>query len=570
MSLFGSLQIASNALQAVQVGLHVVGNNIANANTPGYIREEVIYSPAPVQEYGHLTLGMGVEIDAIVQKVDRFLSERVRGAASDRASADVRSKAYSDIENLLGELSDTDLSTGLTGFFNSIDDVSNSPADAAMRNLVIGKGQALTADIRRLGTRATDLRNELDTRLGAGVSEINQLTEQIRRLNLQIARSEGGSASTSEAGGLRSERGKAVTRLAELVDITTSEQPSGALNIAVGGEFLVFDGIRRFVSTETTSAEGLSTTSIRFQDNNAQLNLSGGEVGGLLTARDEIAGSFLKTLNNFAGTLANEFNKLYSQGQGAKGFSSLTSASGVNDPSAALDAAGLDFTPVNGAFQLLVSTDGPDGSQSVDVTDIRVDLNGIDGESSLSSIAAAINKVDGVSASVDAVGRLTIRSDAKDITFTFADDDSGALAALGLNTFFTGSDAKSIAVNGELLGVANAAKFAAARGGDAGGNENAVQLAALFDRGLDALGGASLADQYDEMINEVVTGATIASSVADGFTVFEATLQGEEQAISGVNIDEEAINMIQLQRTYQANARLVQTISEMLDVLVNL
>ncbi|TWT73536.1 Flagellar hook-associated protein 1 [Posidoniimonas polymericola] len=570
MSLFGSLQIASNALQATQIGLHVVGNNIANANTPGFIREEVVYSPAPVQKFGRLTLGLGVEIDAIVQKVDRFLSERTRNAASDRAGAEVQSKAYADLESLLNELTDTDLSTGLTGFFNSIDGIADAPADISARNLVIGKGKTLASDLRRLSTRAVDVRNELDTRLGNAAEEINQLSERIRVLNLRIATSEGGSASASEAGGLRSERNAAVSRLAELVDITSAEQPNGSLNVSVGGDFLVFDALRRDVKAVTESGDGLNTTTIKFEDNNKTLNLSGGEVFGLTTARDEIVGSFVDSVDAFAATLINEFNKVYSQGQGAIGFDTLTSVNGVSDPDAVLDEAGLDFTPVNGSFQLLVYTEGADGTVSTDVTDINVDLNGIDGDSSLTTLAAQLDRISGIRASVDNVGRLSLAADARDTTFAFADDSSGVLAALGLNTFFTGSDARSINVNQELDGVANAAKFAAARDGETEGNDNALQLSAFFDRELDVLGGASLADQYDELINEVVTGATIASSVSDGLKVFEATLQGEEQAISGVNIDEEAINMIQLQRTYQANARLVQTISEMLDILVNI
>ncbi|MCA9240760.1 MAG: hypothetical protein KDA37_11195, partial [Planctomycetales bacterium] len=499
---------------------------------------------------------------------------RLRNAGSDRASADVQAKAYQDIENLLGELSDTDLSTGLSSFFNSIDEVALAPADLSLRNLVIGKGQTLTADIRRLASRAVEIRNEFDSRVNLDVKEINQLTETIRRLNLQIATTEGGSSSASDAGGLRSERNQAVQRLAELVDVTSSEQPNGSLNVAVGGQFLVFEGIRREITASRESVDGLTTTSIQFKDNGSELDLAGGEVFGLLAARDDIAGSFLDSLDDFSATLINEFNKLYSQGQGAVGFGSLTSVSGVDDPAAALDSAGLDFTPGNGVFELLVYNEGPDGTQAVDSTDVSVELFGIDGDSTLESVAAAIDAIDGISASIDAVGRLSIEADSNDITFAFANDTSGLLAALGLNTFFTGADARNIAVNNELSGVQNAAKFAAARvsdlGDDENANENALQLAAFFDRGLSVLGGASLADQYDEMINEVVTGATIAGSVADGLKVFEATQQGEEQSISGVNIDEEAINMIQLQRTYQANARLVQTISEMLDILVNI
>ena len=87
MSLFGSIQMASNTLRAMQIGLQVVGQNVANANTPGYIREEVIFNPAATQKYGSLRLGMGVEVSAVVQKIDRFLESRLRGAMSERAGA---------------------------------------------------------------------------------------------------------------------------------------------------------------------------------------------------------------------------------------------------------------------------------------------------------------------------------------------------------------------------------------------------------------------------------------------------------------------------------------------------
>ena len=86
--------MAGNTLQAMQIGLHVVGNNIANANTPGFVREKAIFAPAPVQKLGNLTLGMGVEVLGIVQQIDKFTESRLRDAAGDRASAEAQDAAY--------------------------------------------------------------------------------------------------------------------------------------------------------------------------------------------------------------------------------------------------------------------------------------------------------------------------------------------------------------------------------------------------------------------------------------------------------------------------------------------
>ncbi|MEM6331116.1 MAG: flagellar hook-associated protein FlgK [Planctomycetota bacterium] len=575
MSLFGSIQMGANTLQAMQIGLHVVGNNIANANTPGYIREEVVYSPAPVQEFGTLTLGLGVEIDGIVQQVDDFLTERLRGSASDRASADVQRDAFADLETLIGELSSTDLSTSLSNFFNSIDEVANGDGDTtSLRALAIGAGESLTADIRRLATRSNDVRNEFNTRIARSADDINDLTEQIRALNLRIVNIEAGGASGSDAGGLRTERQNALGALAELVDIRVTEQPSGAVNISVGGELIVFEGTRREVAINTaTDQNGNATATLTLADNQGVLETSGGEVHGLLAARDEILGGFLTSLDELTRLLAFEFNQLYSQGQGAVGFDSLTSTNAVTDPNAALDAAGLPYTPTQGSFQVLVYNPAENTTKT---HDIFIDLDGLDTDTTLTSLAADINAIGGVSASVDSTGRLTIQSDSADAQFSFAADDaneSGVLAALGLNTFFTGSSALNIGVNSTLTASrSDAARFAASLGGVGAESDsaNSLRLAEFYTRPLEGNGGSSLATSYEQLINDITQRATIANSIADGFATFEATLQGEAQAISGVNIDEEAIDMITLQRTYQASARYIQTISELLDVLVNL
>ncbi len=567
MSLFGSLQMASNTLQAMQVGLHVVGNNIANANTPGFIREEVVYAPAPVQRKGDLVLGLGVVVEGIAQKVDQFLQERLRNSGSDRVNAEVQEGAYGDLEQILGELSDTDLSSSFSNFFGAVQQVLDANDDRSVRNLAVLAGKTLTRDFNRLSSRTEDLHDRLDLRVNEIAGEINELSEQIRQLNLQIVTIEGGGLSGSDAGGLRTQRDNAVAALSQLADIRVVEQPTGSLTIAVGGEFLVTDGVRREVFADDGTTAGRNTSAIRFVDTNAELEVTGGELRGLYAGRDEIVGGAIADLDELATTLAFEFNKLYSQGQGIEGYSSVTSVDSVLNTTAALDEAGLTFTPVNGAFDILVRNTN---TSNVETHTIRVDLNGLDDDTSLEDLAAAISAVPGLTASTTATGGLSIASNAVDTEFTFAGDTSGVLAALGINTFFTGSSAATLGVNSVLDGIDNAALFAASLNGIGEDARNAERLVEFYTRPLDSLNGATLADKYSQLANGVAQGSAAAQAVADGFRVFEATLEGEAQALSAVNLDEEAVKMITLQRTYQASARYIQTISEMLDTLVNL
>jgi flagellar hook-associated protein 1 FlgK len=570
MSLFGTLQTSSNTLQAMQIGLQVVSNNIANANTPGFIREKANYVPAPVQQLGNLTIGLGVLVDSITQITDDFLTEQLRGASSDRVSADIQNDAYKGLEQLLGELSDTDISTALTEFFGSFDDTVNLTAGdaASVRNLTVLEGSQLASEIRRIEGRAKDLRDSYDVQVSQSVGQINQLTEQIAKLNVQITQVEGGSAGKSDAGALRSAREQAVNKLTELVSATIAEQPSGGLSIAVGGEFLVFEGQRRDVALETSGIGEEAQSRLIFVDTGKELDIRSGKIHGLGVARDEIVDGFRESLNDFAATLIHEFNLVYSQGQGLEGFKSLTSVNGVDDPSLALDAAGLTFPPKHGSFEISVKN----GDAAVAKTTISVNLreDGSEPKSTLASIAAQINTIDGLTASVDALGRLSIAGQSNEVSFTFSNDTSGFLASAGLNTFFTGSGSADMSVNNELNGIRNAGKLALSLDGPGGTTRNANVLSDFMDKPLASLDGASITERYDQVVSELSQNSTVSGSVADGLGVFEATLANEFQAVSGVNIDEEAIQMITLQRIYQATARVISAIQEMLDTLVNL
>ena len=147
MSLLSSIQMGNNALRANEIALQVVGQNVSNANTPGYLREEVNLIPAPTQKIGGLLLGTGVQVESITQQVDRFLQTRLQTALSDKASADTLRQTYSQLESIVGALDDTSLNASLNSFFNSISQIMNQPQDASVRNLAVLQGDSLVQKI---------------------------------------------------------------------------------------------------------------------------------------------------------------------------------------------------------------------------------------------------------------------------------------------------------------------------------------------------------------------------------------------------------------------------------------
>ncbi|MGQ9574494.1 MAG: flagellar hook-associated protein FlgK [Thermoguttaceae bacterium] len=567
MSLFGSIRLASNALRADQIALQVVGQNIANANTPGYIREEPFLAPGPTQRMGNLLLGTGVEVKAVVQKIDLFLEERLRGALSEQTSAETREAIYTQLEQLIGELTETDLSTAMTAFFSSISEILNQPESVSVRNLAVLEGKTLTEEIRRLANRVAEVRSQVNQRIVDMADAINELIEEIRTLNVRIAATEGGSVSKSDAVGLRDQRLMALENLAKLINIRVKEQPNGTVTVYHGGDYLVAEGVSRPVEVVTEGDRGLTVGFIQIDQTNGRLEPTAGELHGLLVARDEILGGFLDQLDQFAATLAFEFNKIYSSGQGLNGYRELTSQAYVTDLDQPLDNAGLAFTPVTGSFQVLVYDTQ---SKVTRTTDVFVDLTGANPatQTTLSSLAAQLNGIDGLSAAVTAEGLLTLQSTSPTAVFSFAEDTSGVLAALGINTFFTGSTARDLGINPAVL--ADPGTFAGSRAGIGSDTQNAVELAGFLDRPIQSQNGATICTLYDRIIAQTTQGSTVTRAAAEGARVFEQTLRGQKLAISGVSIDEEAVRLIAFQKAFQAGARYIGVLSELLELLVSL
>ncbi len=564
MSLFGSIHLGSNALRANQIAMQVVGQNIANANTPGYIREETVLAPAMSQKIGSLTLGLGVQVEAVVQKIDKFLEERLRSAVSDQSSAEAQQDTHAQLEQVVGSLNESGVAPSMTRFFNSVSQILNQPEDVSARNQAVLDAQTLTHEINTLAQNVGRLRFDVNEQIAGIADRINGLVEQIRDLNRQITETEGGANTKSEAVGLRDRRQVSLEKLAELVNIRVKEQDTGSVTVYVGSQFLVNAGIMNRVTASFSSDRGMSAATIRFVGFDSPLEATAGQLHGMATVRDDALGGFLDKLNDFAGTLAFEFNKVFAGGQGLRGYDAATSQSYVTAVDEPLDQAGLKFTPVNGSFRVLVYDTKAKTTRSVD---IPVHLLGDSTDTTLQSLAGALNEIGPLSATATSGGRLSIKSLSPTQQFAFADDTSGVLAALGINTFFTGSTAEDLGVNQAI--VSDPAKFAASSGGIGVDTRNAVRLAQFPDQPIASHNDESITTVYDRIAAQVAQDSAAARVAVEATDTFEQTLRSRELSISGVSIDEEAINMITIQKAFQASARFIGVVKEMLDTLID-
>jgi len=573
--------MAGTSMNASTVGIQVTGQNLSNVNTPGYIRERVILATADPYKPRVTTVGNGVSVVGVAQMIDIYLEERVRNSLSDANSSSQQSKTYTDLETLLGELSKNDISSALTSFFNSIGNVLNQPENLTYRKLVAGEGMALADKINNTSQKVLTMQIDLNKQVSTIASQINELTAQIQQLNVEISRIEAGATNANQAVGLRDQRYVALTQLSQLINIRTHENENGVVSVFCGSDPLIVEGTRREVITIYDKTEGSDLTAawIAIEPTNNKLDVTSGRLHGLYQGRDEILGGFAKELDQYASSLIGEFNKLYASGQGLTGYDRLTSLEAVIDANAPLNAAGLNYPPVNGAFRIMVTNTV---SGKTTTTDILISLTEAQRNAdpfgvgdpvaasgtSLNDLAAALNAIDGIRTVVTNDNRLEITSESGEIEFAFGNDTSGVLAALGVNTFFTGADAKTIGVN--RLMYDDPSKFAASGTGVGADTRNGERLAGMPESSLKSLNNQSITQYYRAMYDAATQKAGTARAMAAGDATYYASLESQKQSISGVNLDEETINLLTYQRSYQASARYVTVINEMLYSLLNM
>lgn len=566
MGLNATLSMAKQSLEIFGTGIQVSGQNISNAGTPGYIREELVLNSADPYRQGALVLGTGVEISGIQQQIDLFLETRIHSANTEYSSISERNQIYKQLESEIRELSGGDLSTGLNDFIATINNVINQPNSIPDREFVINEAEKFASEISSLRLRVNELREVQSVNVENLVKEANELIDTIVDLNPKISRLEASGLLQSDAGALRTQRYTALNRLSELVPVRYRERSDGGIDVFTGSDFLVLAGTSQQLTLNTDTDKGVVVQEVLLSKTNSNISRTGGELKGIIEGRDDILGGFVDELDTYASNLIFEFNKIHASGQGTAGFDQLTSASRALDPTATLNSAqaGLPFQPTHGSFQIKV-TNKTTGVTNTSI--ISVDLDGIGTDTTLNSLSAAINGITDLNSSVTTDGFLTISADS-DFDFQFADDSSGALAAIGINTLFTGSDSSDIQINSVVK--QNQQFLATGQGGGPSDGSNAVLLAAFSENPIDSLGGINLDGYYEKIVANVTQSSASEAALSEGALAFRDSLLGQREQHSGVSIDEETINVLQFQRAFQSAARLVSTIDELFTILLNI
>ncbi|MCH8913392.1 MAG: flagellar hook-associated protein FlgK [Planctomycetes bacterium] len=568
-----ALHIGQSAITSYQSALSVVGNNIANAANSDYTRQRAVLQPvigAPLP--GGIQPGGGVALTSLERIINEALEGRLRLALGDAESARIQSNTLTQIETGFNELTENDLSTMMSRLFNSFQDVQNNPTDVGLRSVAIGNAAALADALRIRQQGLNGLSDELNTQIVASVQQADELARQIADLNIQVVEAEAGG---QIAGALRDTRDALLRELAEIVEITVRTQDSGTVSVFVGNETLVQFGNSRGLTTQTVVDGDLVREEVHFGDNSGQAEIRGGLLEGLLTARDTYVTGAVDVINRLAVGLISALNEIHTNGQGLDGFGSVTGTYAVTDANLALNdsAAGLTFVPRTGSF--FISITDMTGGQTVSYR-IDVDLDGENGDdTTLNSLAA---QIDGTAANLTATvgvdGKLTLTADAG-FAITFGhdgaaarDDTSNVLAALGINTLFQGINASDIAVNDVI--AARPELLAASAVNINGDGANMGLLADAGNNNVAELNNVTVFNFYNQTLGEMGVQTASAAARLDGAAATSEALQQQRASISGVNLDEEAVDLLRYQRAFQGAARFTSIIDRLIAELLSI
>ena len=547
-----SINIGQVALSNNKLALDLIGKNIANANDAAYARERL-----------HLTSTVsGNVVNRIEQAVDEALQKDLileQGKLSFYAK---QKDILKQIESSVNELSSSDISSSMDSYYTALEKLSLNPQDISLRETVMQSAQQLTDTFHAVGRTFLQLSQRVDQEIGDSADVVNNLLDRVAVLNAQVAMREGG-VNDSPAVDSRNERRKLLDELAGIMNITTTEMSNGAVLVQSEGRTLVFQTESRGVYIDRKDG----ATQLRYSSDHSYVQPSGGSLGGLLGARKDILNPRIAELNQIVGDFAWQNNAVHNTGRGLKGLTSVTSNTRVqtNFVDLPLNIAKVDqfslgqrFVPQNGTITLRMQNNitGDTRDSSVDITLVG------DRKMSLQDLSDHLNQIDHLSASIDNFGRLHMDSE-NGYSFFIQEDTSNVTSFLGLNNLFNGNDALNIELNQDVAN--DVSKFAAAKSSSAGDNSN---LLALVNTKLKPLSnGQTLSQQYQSYVSKVASLTNRVTALSDNQTRIVADVTQRRNAFSGVNLDEEAADLLRYQQSYQAAAQYMSVQNQLIAIL---
>lgn len=538
MGLTGIFEIGRTALATTKLQLGVTGNNIANVNTPGYSRQEVIVEVQNPIITAQGFVGQGVSVAGIKRSYDGLLQNQIVQAQQDYGKFNTLNQSLSNIEQIFNESQNFGLASPLTEFFSTWQAVASTPEGLTERSLLLEKSNLLVNSAQSMELGINRSLDYIQDGITDKITLINSLASDIARLNGQIIQVEASQVTSSNE--LRDKREEALKKLSNLIELTSWEDPdTGSLTVAIGQKNIVSDTATKTLSTLTNET---GRYNLKLDGQDITTLITKGEMGGLLTARQNIDDN-LHDFRKLVAAIINTVNLQHGQGFGLDG----TTNNDFFDP--------LQLTVKNYSGAATLTATVTDYSQ-LTLDEYTIRFNG--GNYEIYETESGSMKTSGAYVA----GGTTIDLEGIRFIISGAVTDQDYLTVSPLTSAVT-NFATALTSTRKIAASGTAATLP-------GDNTNALAMAGLMDSQVTALGSTTLVNYYQILVGSVGAQSKAASNEMAYADNFLTVLNTRRDAISGVNMDEEASDLIRFQRAYEAAARLIKIADELLQVLLNL
>lgn len=521
------LNTGLQALLTAQYALDTVGNNIANASTPGYSRQKVGLASGIGLDRGNIRIGTGVVARDLTRVVDDLLNRRIVGQLSIVGRLDQQLQRANEIQAIFGDLNGGGIGSMLDNFFDQISSLSIDPSDPVRRSSLIQGSEVLATRFNEVNAGLDEAKTSTRSQAEIVVRQINDLAAQIADLNVKINEVEAGQVT---ANGLRDQRQQMLEQLSELAPIQVNDAGTTGVRVHVGGALLV--DASTTLPLELLVADDGALSVQAYGSGSTLKNLSG-KIGGLLNISNDFVTDLKSGLDGLASEMILEVNRVHTTGVAGSGpFKKLVGATPLKvayDGSVLgaqkLSDSGLPFEISNGELTVNVH-DTVTGA----VVKHKV---AIDPDMEVQELVDAISSIPDVQAYVDDAGHFTMTS-APGHAFEFSNlvlpnPDTGGTLGGAMASIGTGGNAPFALVDGDTLdltvvngGISSNVSVALSTSDFAAiGSASADELAAALngDAAFAASGAVAIAKDGGVFVQTAATGTTESLTITGGSAV---------------------------------------------------
>ena len=631
-STFMGLEIAKTGLSAHQQALNVTGHNISNADNKNYSRQKIdmqamnpLYLPGMNRAQAAGTIGQGVEVAQITRVRDQFIDDKISMTEQSKEYWSTRETVFHQIEIIYNEPADESIRSQLDKFWQSWQELSQYPEEMSHREMVVTTAKELTFRMKNTFSKLDDFRKELDDRIVGEVSMLNDMANSVATLNSKIAKS---TALGDKPNDLLDKRDALIQQMSSLADIQVKGQDPDEMMIYIGSQMLV-QGNKSFAlqTKSNLSNEGLSMVS--WKENGEEAIFSNGKIQSLIEMRDTVLKEHLNQNNLLATNIADIVNEVHRDGFGLTKETNIDfftlkplsrtldgnydmNGDGQNDTTAIFKVAGKN--KIDSEHPIGISGHLTFHKNNIEHTEVTVSYGP---DETLQDVIHKINRADaGVVSYLNHNNNLVLKGDVAEDTnsknFMIRHiEDSGQLlvgyagilnssGAEGAYDYRRINEIQKLQSNLERITLTpaynpaasiqvsdmvknNPALVATAQGKDVGGvgdnnkgnglkdGSNALKIAQALRHNSTMVGHYNNTDDfYNSLIAKMGIESKTAQDELQTQKLILGNLENLRQSISGVNLDEEMSNMVQFQHGYNASAKVISVMDEMLEKIINL